>query len=51
VRDLDWRRGAGYASVFLEVGGIHPHEALPSDHLLHDLSLFSSCDWQHFFAG
>ncbi len=48
--DLDWRRGAGYGCLFVEVRGIHPQEALPSDKLLQELGRFSRRNWKYFFA-
>jgi len=48
--DLDWRQGAGYGRFFLEVNGIYPHEAMPSDKLLAELSRFARCGWKYFFA-
>lgn len=50
VADLDWRQGAGCARLFLEVSGIHPHEAVPSDSLLDQLAAFSGGGWRYFFA-
>lgn len=50
VADLDWRQGAGCGSLFVEIHGIYPQEAVPSEKLLHELSLFSGCDWNYFFA-
>jgi len=46
---LDWRRGAGFAHCFIEVCGIYPHEAVPSDQLLAGLADFSGGDWVYFY--
>jgi len=51
VADLDWRQGAGCARLFVEVSGIYPQEAVPSDRLLNQLAGFSGGDWRYFFAG
>jgi hypothetical protein len=48
--DLDWRQGAGYGCFFVEVAGIHPQEAVPSDGLLQALGGLSQCEWRYFFA-
>jgi hypothetical protein len=50
VADLDWRQGAGCASFFIEVHGVHPQEAIPSDKLLQELGRFSHSNWKYFFA-
>ncbi len=48
--DLDWRQGAGCGCVFIEVDGVYPQEAIPSDKLLDALSRFAGCSWKYFFA-
>jgi hypothetical protein len=48
---LDWRHSAGYGRYFIEIGGVHAHEALPSDRLLAALQAFSGTGWRHFYAG
>lgn len=42
---LDWRRAAGFASCFIEVNGVYPHEAVPADSLLAELAAWSACAW------
>ena len=49
LAQLDWRRGAGYARCFIEICGIYPHEAVPSDRLLAGLADFSGGDWGYFY--
>jgi hypothetical protein len=51
LRQLDWRQGAGYGRFFLEISGVYPHEAIPSDQLLLELQSYSCCKWTHFFAN
>lgn len=51
VSAFDWRQSAGFGRCFLEIGGIYPHEAVPSDKLLDRLQAFSGSDWRHFYAG
>ena len=50
LTDLDWRQGAGFARCFIEIVGIHPHEAVPSDKLLNTLRAVSGCGWKYFYA-
>ena len=38
---LDWRQSAGFGRCFLEITGICPHEAVPSDRLLESLRGYS----------
>jgi hypothetical protein len=49
VSDLDWRQSAGFGRCFIEVNGIHPHEAVPSDKLLNALQAYSHCNWKYFY--
>ncbi len=51
VSDLDWRRSLGFGRCFLEIAGVHPHEAVPSDKLLDALRDYSETDWRYFYAG
>jgi hypothetical protein len=46
---IDWRRGGGYGRFFIEVKGIFPHEAVPSEQLLKKLSAYSDCPWAFFY--
>jgi len=50
VSDLDWRQSAGFGRCFIEVNGIHPHEAVPSDKLLNALHAYSHCNWKYFYT-
>jgi len=47
--ELDWRKGAGFARFFIEIRGIYPHEAVPSDALLNTLGGLSGGDWDYFY--
>lgn len=47
---LNWKRAAGYARVFVEIGGVYPGEALPTDQLMSELGDLSGCAWRHFYA-
>lgn len=46
---IDWRRAAGCGSFFVEVKGIFPHEAVPSERLLIELATYSACQWAYFY--
>ena len=46
---LDWRQGAGFGRFFIEINGVYPHEAVPSDALLNGLGALSNCRWKYFY--
>ncbi len=48
---LNWRRSAGYASCFVEITGVYPQEARPTDALLALLKRVSMGDWRYFYSG
>jgi hypothetical protein len=50
LHSLDWKRAAGYARVFVEIAGIYPGEALPTDGLLSMLAEISSGGWRYFYV-
>ncbi len=47
--ELDWRQAAGFGRCFIEISGIYPHEAVPSDKLLNTLAKFSGNNWVYFY--
>jgi hypothetical protein len=49
VSALDWRQAAGFGRCFVDVEGIHPHEAVPSDKLLDSLRECSGNDWAYCY--
>ena len=49
VSDLDWRQTAGFGRCFIDINGIHPQEAVPSDKLLNALNAYSHCEWGYFY--
>lgn len=49
LADLDWRRSALCASFGVDIRGIHPHEAVPSDELLDLLEKISACPWEYAY--
>ncbi len=46
---LNWRQAGAYARIFLEIWGIHPHEAVPGDGVLDYLTTFTGFDWGFFY--
>jgi len=48
--DLDWRQSAGFGRCFVEIAGIYPQEAVPSDKLLNALASCSGGGWHYFFV-
>lgn len=47
---LNWRKMAGYAQLFIEVTDIFPKEAIPQPLLLDKLAAITSTDWQYFYS-
>jgi hypothetical protein len=47
---LNWRRTAGYARCFIEIAGVYPQEALPTEALLNALQKYSGCEWRYFYS-
>jgi len=48
---LDWRQGAGFGRLFIEIWGIHSHEAVPSEQLLAALRRVSGGEWCFFYVS
>jgi hypothetical protein len=46
---LDWRRGAAFTRFSIEIWGVYPHEAIPSDRLLAAVRCTSHGDWAFFY--
>lgn len=46
---LLWRQSGAYARIFLDIWGIHPAEAVPSDALLDCLASFTDSKWGFFY--
>jgi hypothetical protein len=49
VADLDWRKCAGYGRFFIQINGVYPHEAIPSDRLMKALQVYAQCHWKYFY--
>ncbi len=50
VHALNWRKAAGYARCFVEITGVYPQEALPTETLMNALQGFSGCEWRYFYS-
>lgn len=44
-----WRKGAGFARVFIEITDIYPKEAVPQTSLLDALHSYSGTQWQYCY--
>lgn len=49
VHALNWRKSAGYARCFVEITGVYPREAVPTEVLLKSLRALSGCEWRYFY--
>ena len=47
---INWRRSAAASSLFIEISGIFPKEAVPADKLLTFLRQQTDSDWNWFYA-
>lgn len=50
IEDLNWRKMAGYAHLFIEITDVYPKEALPQQSLLDRLAAHSGTSWQYFYS-
>ena len=48
--DINWRKSAAVASLFIEITAVFPKEAVPSDKLLEQLKQTSDADWSWFYS-
>ena len=47
---INWRKSAGFSSLFLEISAIFPKEAIPGDNFLNELHQLSDCNWSWFYS-
>jgi hypothetical protein len=48
---MNWRQLAGFGRFFIEVWGIFPHEAVPTEKLLKQLASHTpGVSWSFFYA-
>ncbi|HSH30436.1 MAG TPA: hypothetical protein VK971_11050 [Thiohalobacter sp.] len=50
ITDWNWQGRAGCANLFLEVWGIHPGEATPTDGFIQTLEKITGSPWSSFYA-
>jgi len=48
--EIQWRKSAGFSTVFIEISQVFPKEAVPSDKLLIALNKFTHHHWQWFYS-
>jgi hypothetical protein len=48
---LNWRHNAGCGRLFVEIWGIHPHEAVPADALLACLHEHTAQHWSYCYTA
>ena len=47
---INWRRSAAASSLFIEISGVFPKEAVPADKLIAFLRQQTDIDWNWFYA-
>ena len=50
LKDINWRKSAGFSHYFIEISPIFPKEALPTDALLDALQQVSQRPWSWFYS-
>lgn len=50
VADWNWQGHAGYANLFLEIWGIHPGEAAPTEMFLQAIENITDSPWSSFYT-
>ncbi|MBC8211515.1 MAG: hypothetical protein H8E21_10650 [Gammaproteobacteria bacterium] len=50
VEDINWRKSAGFSTLFIEISPIFPKEAIPSDRLLSVLNETTQSSWHWFYS-
>ncbi len=50
IEAFNWRKMAGYSTLFIEITDIFPKEAIPQEFLLNQLTRISKTRWQYFYA-
>jgi len=51
LTELNFRKSSGFGRTFLEIWGIYPSEAVPSEELLMALRALSGCDWNTLYIS
>ena len=50
IDEINWRKSAGFACMFIEISAIFPKEAVPTDALLALLKACTEAEWQWFYS-
>ena len=50
VNQINWRKSAAYSTLFIEIAGIFPKEAVPGDELLRALKEATNSEWRWFYS-
>ena len=50
ISDINWRKSAGFARLFIEISSIFPKEAVPNEKFLGLLSQYNHADWTWFYS-
>ncbi len=50
THEINWRKAAGFSSIFIEISQIFPKEAIPSDKFLGTLLHFTNVNWKWFYS-
>ena len=50
IKEINWRKSAGFSRLFIEISSIFPKEALPNDKLLALLHQFNQTSWSWFYS-
>lgn len=48
--DIQWRQAGAVLRTRIELGGVHPYEAVPSESLLSGLERATAQPWKYFYA-
>lgn len=51
ISDINWRKSAAYSDIFIEISGIFPKEAIPSDQFIQSLMQWSKSEWHWFYSS
>ena len=49
IKDLQWRRDAGFSDFFIEIHSVFPGEAVPTEGLLRRLESLGGNGWKYFY--
>ncbi len=50
LTDINWKHEAGISRYFIELIDVHPHEVVPTDGLLKELTSLTEQKWHYFYT-